>query len=187
MAYQQLGQASQVVSEQLQQLLAHSNAIKSLEMNTHDVLLEQQQLQNYAYFVQSGVLVAACLDEQGQQHYKEFYFQGELAFIYSAWITQQPANYSLEVLKPSCLLRVPLAELAQPRWHSLTMALLQQQVLFKESKEAFLLLQSPQQRYQFLLTHRPHWLAQLSLTQVAKYLGISAVSLSRIRARLGLN
>ncbi|TMO91509.1 cyclic nucleotide-binding protein, partial [Pseudoalteromonas sp. S3260] len=33
----------------------------------------------------------------------------------------------------------------------------------------------------------PHWLAQLSLTQVAKYLGISAVSLSRIRARLGLN
>ncbi|MGO2563666.1 MAG: Crp/Fnr family transcriptional regulator, partial [Pseudoalteromonas nigrifaciens] len=34
---------------------------------------------------------------------------------------------------------------------------------------------------------KPHWLAQLSLTQVAMYIGISAISLSRIRKRLNLS
>ena len=58
---------------------------------------------------------------------------------------------------------------------------------FKEAKEAFLLLNSPQQRYEYLLAKKPHWLAQLSLTEVAMYIGISAISLSRIRKRLNLS
>ena len=58
---------------------------------------------------------------------------------------------------------------------------------FKEAKEAFLLLNTPEQRYQYLLEQKPHWLEQLSLNEVAMYLGISAISLSRIRRRLNLS
>ena len=71
-------------------------------------------------------------------------------------------------------------------WQPIKQQLITQQLLFKEAKEAFLLLNTPEQRYQYLLDNKPHWLETLSLNEVAMYLGVSAISLSRIRRRLNL-
>ncbi|MEM0516571.1 Crp/Fnr family transcriptional regulator [Pseudoalteromonas sp. YIC-827] len=187
MAYEGLGEVNPELNHQLQAQIEATSEKSRLELTPGQRLLSQGEAQEYAYYIVSGVLVATHLDEAGCEHYKEFYFAGELVFLYSAWINQGAAQYNIEVLKPSQVLRVPIGVLSRPHWQALVLALLKQQVLYKEAKEAFLLLQTPQQRYQYLYQHRRHWLAQLSLHQVAKYLGISAVSLSRIRARLGIS
>lgn len=64
------------------------------------------------------------------------------------------------------------------------MALLRLQLGYKERKEAFLLLHSPEERYRELCHTFPHWPARLTQVQLANYIGISPVTLSRIRRRI---
>ncbi|HAU04798.1 MAG TPA: cyclic nucleotide-binding protein, partial [Pseudoalteromonas shioyasakiensis] len=101
--------------------------------------------------------------------------------------TKTPALYQLKVIRDAELIKVPLVLFDSTDWQVIKHKLISQQLLFKEAKEAFLLLNTPEQRYQYLLEQKPHWLEQLSLNEVAMYLGISAISLSRIRRRLNLS
>ena len=53
-------------------------------------------------------------------------------------------------------------------------------------RQAQLLLMSASERYQHLLAEAPPWLPMVAQHQVASYLGVTDVALSRIRKRLGL-
>ncbi|EKP0309706.1 hypothetical protein JGK42_003628 [Aeromonas veronii] len=64
------------------------------------------------------------------------------------------------------------------------MAPLRQQLGYKERKEAFLLLHSAEDRYRKLCHTFPHWPARLTQVQLANYIGISPVTLSRVRKRV---
>jgi len=181
----ELGDSYQQLAEQLKHQLAGSYPTKRYARD--DVLLRQGALQTHGYLILSGVLGALHASENGGQKCKEFYFQDEFALLYGNWLTHSPALYQLKVIRDAKVIKVPLALLEQPLNQMMKQQLVTQQLLFKEAKEAFLLLNSPQQRYEYLLAKKPHWLAQLSLTEVAMYIGISAISLSRIRKRLNLS
>lgn len=43
---------------------------------------------------------------------------------------------------------------------------------------------NPDQRYEYLMEHRPEILERVPLKYIASYIGITPVSLSRLRARL---
>ena len=61
------------------------------------------------------------------------------------------------------------------------------QLLNKEQKERYMLLNTPQQRYQHFCRNYPELLARLSDYQIAAYLGITPISLSRIKKRQSIN
>lgn len=148
------------------------------------ILLRQGQSQNNAYFIVSGVLKACHYSNSGADLSKEFYFTHELCFLYASWLTDHVAEYQIEVVETAQLLQIPLSLLSQPQWQTGKIALLSQQLIYKEQKEAFLLLNTPEQRYQFLIEHRPIWVEKLNNIQLASYIGISPVSLSRLKSRL---
>ena len=152
-----------------------------------EVILQQGDKQQYGYLILEGVLAALHTSAEGGQKCKEFYFQDEFALLYGNWLTDSQALYQIQVVKSARLIAIPLAVFEQPDWQQLKQHLLTQQLVFKEAKEAFLLLNTPEQRYRYLLAQKPHWIAQLTLTEVAMYIGISAISLSRIRQRLNLS
>ncbi|MBE0376295.1 hypothetical protein PPRY_a3084 [Pseudoalteromonas prydzensis ACAM 620] len=152
-----------------------------------EVILQQGEKQQYGYLILEGVLAALHTSAEGGQKCKEFYFQDEFALLYGNWLTDSQALYQIQVVKSARLIAIPLAVFEQPDWQQLKQHLLTQQLVFKEAKEAFLLLNTPEQRYRYLLAQKPHWLAQLTLTEVAMYIGVSAISLSRIRQRLNLS
>jgi len=79
---------------------------------------------------------------------------------------------------------MPLSVLDDTLLQAVQLGLLKQQLLYKEQKEAFLLLHTPEQRYLYLREHSPLWLERLSQGQLANYIGITAISLSRMRRRL---
>ena len=66
-----------------------------------------------------------------------------LCLLYDSWLSGSPARYQLEAVTTLQLVRVPLALLDEPAWQPVCMALLRQQLCYKERKEAFLLLHSP--------------------------------------------
>lgn len=148
------------------------------------VLLAQGAEQEAAFYIEAGIARACHYTLDGQERCKEFYFEGELCLLYDSWLTGSPARYQLEALMELQVVRVPLSLLDEPAWQPVCIALLRQQLGYKERKEAFLLLHSPEERYRELCHTFPHWPARLTQVQLANYIGISPVTLSRIRRRI---
>ncbi|OCA60276.1 cyclic nucleotide-binding protein [Aeromonas piscicola] len=167
-----------VMSESLCQRLPR------LTLSSGQVLLAQGARQEAAFYVEQGIARACHYTRDGQERCKEFYFEGELCLLYDSWLTGSPARYQLEALTELQVVRVPLALLDEPGFQPVCMALLRQQLGYKEHKEAFLLLHSPEERYRELCHTFPHWPARLTQVQLANYIGISPVTLSRIRRRI---
>ncbi|MFM5448743.1 Crp/Fnr family transcriptional regulator [Aeromonas veronii] len=149
-------------------------------------LLAQGSEQEAAFYIEAGIARASHYTRDGQERCKEFYFEGELCLLYDSWLTGSPARYQLEALTELQVVRMPLTLLDEPAWQPVCMALLRQQLGYKERKEAFLLLHSPEERYRELCHTFPHWPARLTQVQLANYIGISPVTLSRIRKRINM-
>ncbi|WP_368193845.1 Crp/Fnr family transcriptional regulator [Aeromonas sp. s8] len=147
-------------------------------------LLAQGSEQEAAFYIEAGIARACHYTRDGQERCKEFYFEGELSLLYDSWLTGSLARYQLEALTELQVVRVPLALLEEPARQPVCMALLRQQLGYKERKEAFLLLHSPEERYRELCHTFPHWPMRLTQVQLANYIGISPVTLSRIRRRI---
>lgn len=147
-------------------------------------LLAQGAGQEAAFYIEAGIARACHYTRDGQERCKEFYFEGELCLLYDSWLTGSIARYQLEALTELQVVRVPLTLLDEPAWQPVCMALLRLQLGYKERKEAFLLLHSPEERYRELCHTFPHWPARLTQVQLANYIGISPVTLSRIRRRI---
>lgn len=147
-------------------------------------LLAQGAEQEAACYIEAGIVRACHYTRDGQERCKEFYFEGELCLHYDSWLTGSPARYQLEALTELQVVQVPLTLLEELVWQPVCMALLRLQLGYKERKEAFLLLHSPEERYRELCHTFPHWPARLTQVQLANYIGISPVTLSRIRRRI---
>lgn len=147
-------------------------------------LLNQGDIMQHLWFVHEGMIRAVNQSAAGVERVKEFYFPGEYCFLYLSWLTQSPASYSLQAITRCVYSAIPLSFLDTPEGRPLADQLLRQQVIYKEKKEEMLLLNTPAQRYRYLLTHFPAWPALLTQRDLASYIGISPVSLSRIRRRI---
>ena len=153
-------------------------------VNAGQVIIRQGEPQLFGYLIHEGILRAAHYSHDGKDICKEYYFKGELSFLYVPWIMSQHANYQIEALTDATLIKIPLTKLDDNDWQQAKIKLLQRQLLYKEAKEAFFLLHSPEQRYRYMFEHFPHWIENLNNKQLAIYIGISPISLSRIKSRL---
>lgn len=157
---------------------------KTVQVSPTTTLLRQGDRQQNIFVLQKGIARAVWHSPEGNERIKEFYFPGECCFLYLSWLTGSVADYSLQMLTSGALCEVPLRLLEQEEHQAAKIALLRQQLIFKEKKEQMFLLNNPEQRYRYVQTHFPAWEAQLTQKDLASYIGISPVSLSRIRARL---
>lgn len=132
-------------------------------------------------------LCHACyLTEEGKSFSKEFYWEQDWAIGFESLLREQASPFMLETLSPVQLMGVPIEVLREWRssGHPLYQRLLETQLLYKEQKERFMLLYRPEQRYQVMCTQFPDLMARLCDHHIAAYLGITPISLSRIKARL---
>lgn len=147
-------------------------------------LLRQGEPQSKIHLLHHGVARAVYHADSGVERVKEFYFAGEYCFLYLNWLTNTPADYSLQMIAAGETSEIPLALLDAPENQDIKTQLLVQQLIYKEKKEQMLLFNTPEQRYQYVQTHFPDWESQLTQRDLANYIGITPVSLSRIRQRL---
>ncbi|MDX1304469.1 Crp/Fnr family transcriptional regulator [Photobacterium sp.] len=183
-----------VLNHFLQQLGGSSDATqmatdqaKLLELPTRHILLNQGETPSECYFLLEGVCHACYLTEDGRQYSKEFYWDQDVLIGFDSLITEQPSPYLLETLSASQLLALPIELLQQWREQGdpLYIKLLERQLVHKEQKERFMLLHSPEERFQLFSESFPDLLKHVADHQVASYLGIPPISLSRLKKRLG--
>ncbi|MGB1320984.1 MAG: Crp/Fnr family transcriptional regulator [Vibrio gallaecicus] len=162
---------------------------KSIELPTRHILVNQGEMADSIYFILEGLCHACYLTEEGKQYSKEFYWEHDWVIGFESLIKSQPSPYLLETLTPIALLEIPMKWLVEWREQNnpLYLKLLETQLMYKENKERFMLLYTPEQRYQLFCEHYPELLMRLNDNQVAAYLGITAISLSRIKTRIADN
>lgn len=143
-----------------------------------------------SWLIEQGLVRCYYLNEQGTQRNRSFHAEG-------AWVGGSmpplvtPSPYGIEALEETHTVELSYATLLA--WHQQfahIQALLNEAMAYlfakQSQREAALLSLSPQARYQAFLVEQSTLVERLPIHHVASYLGISHVSLSRIRARLGM-
>ncbi|KJG63966.1 Crp/Fnr family transcriptional regulator [Photobacterium kishitanii] len=154
-----------------------------LDLPTRHILLHQGQTQTHCYFLLDGLCHACYLTEQGKQFSKEFYWDQDVIIGFESLINNEPSAFLLETLSASQLIMLPITLFQQWRQqqHPLYQTLLERQLLHKEHKERFMLMHTPEQRLQLFSDHFPELVGRITDYQLASYLGITSISLSRIK------
>ncbi|RSK43918.1 Crp/Fnr family transcriptional regulator [Hymenobacter rigui] len=164
--------------------------------------LRMHQLGRKQEFVTQGqaapelalVLAGACrlyyTRPDGEERTTYFFFENHLMGSYQSCLTGQPSQFSIQALVPTELVTFPYALLRRlfdeyPVYERFGRLLAEYHLLGTDARLTELLLLSPEQRYHALLrSHKTKILERIPQQYVASYLGVTPVSLSRIRARL---
>ncbi|MCW3127116.1 MAG: Crp/Fnr family transcriptional regulator [Bacteroidetes bacterium] len=126
----------------------------------------------------------------GEEKTTYFYFENSLVGPYISCITGQPSQLTIEALSDTKLLVFPYTGLqklyAQSKaWERFGRVLTEYLAIGLEERMVGLLTQSPEERYtQLLSSNKKKIIERIPQQHIANYLGITPVSLSRIRKRL---
>ncbi|MFK8186236.1 MAG: Crp/Fnr family transcriptional regulator, partial [Phormidesmis sp.] len=153
----------------------------------HDILLNIGEISDRLYFVESGVLRAFYLAE-GKDITRWFCFERHFAAAYFSFVYRQPSEDSIVAATDATLLSLShtaLQDLSQQDsvWVDLNRKLLEHYYTTLLSRVSSFQTQSTTERYGHLLRERPDIEEKVPLGQLASYLGMSAETLSRLRAK----
>ena len=151
-------------------------------------VFSQGEENQYIYLVVEGVLKAYYNSEDGSEYIKTFLFGGD-SIASSQALCGGVCSFSLLCLKDTKLLRLSYQEVRRAAAENLETAnsiieLLMSFAMKKEQREFELLCLDAPQRYKNLLAQSPGISQYITQNNIARYLGITPVALSRIKNRL---
>jgi len=167
----------------INELLKEFGTIQNYQKKTH-VFLQGDEDQ-YIYAIQEGVLKAYYNDVKGKEYIKSFLFSGDNIASTKA-LNRGKCSFSLLCLKDTTIIKLPYQKVRELAANNLEVAnsiieLLMSFAMKKEQREYELLCLSAEQRYKNLLKKSPNISEQITQNNIARYLGITPVALSRIK------
>lgn len=151
-----------------------------------DYLVREGEVPQKLAFVHKGLFRYFYLDKSGREFTKNFLPEGQLVVSYSAMIAQKPSRMYIEALEDSIISTIHYTDWVHlknghPDWNLFLIALLEHAFSVKEARERELLLLEATQRYELFLKEFPQLESRVKQHMVASYLGISPISLSRLK------
>ncbi|HLL01851.1 MAG TPA: Crp/Fnr family transcriptional regulator [Myxococcaceae bacterium] len=142
----------------------------------------------YAYFMHKGLVKLCYVTRSGTERTKSLIQEGQLFASLGVMGPEAVCGFSAIALEPVEAERFPLgaflARLEQNLlWERIGRKFFQELAFRKERREYQLLLLSAQERYEQVIQESPQLLQRLSQAELARWIGITPVALSRIRAR----
>ncbi|MBN7796196.1 Crp/Fnr family transcriptional regulator [Parahaliea mediterranea] len=158
------------------------------QLQRDEFLLRAGDERHLLYFVDSGLLRLFYTTPDGKERNKAFYSAPHMVGAVSAAMTGSPAPFSMQALEPTTVLAVPFAPLREAAQADIDVAqllirLLSEAFMRNEQREAMLLTGNARQRYEWLREREPELLARLPQHHIASYIGVDAVSLSRLKRK----
>jgi len=160
-----------------------------LPLDRGALLVRAGEYARHLYFIHSGLLRLFYTSTEGKERNKAFYGPGQATGAVSAAIAGTAAPFSIQALEPCLLVQADLNQLyreapGQPELSRLLIELLADAFIRNEQREAMLLTCSAEQRYQWLVDNEPELTRRLPQFHLASYIGVDAVSLSRLKRKL---
>ena len=169
-----------------QLLLPH---LQEKDLDKGDLFIAEGRKETSIAFVLEGNL-RQYYTVDGEEKTTYFYFENHLMSSYISCLTGQPSQLTIEALTPCRLLVFAYSTLQQlyqqsAQWQLFGRLLAEYLSIGLEERMVGLLTLSPEQRYlQLLNSNKQKIIERIPQHYIANYLGITAVSLSRIRNRV---
>lgn len=164
-----------------------THLFKQQEVPVKTILLQEGQISKTMFLIEVGCL-RTWINNDGKEVTTQFFFEGDSVSSFESFRTNQPSLYSIESIEPCILQTISQKDFQEflestPRLrkkledHLFRRLFKSQQLLYSFLKN------NPQNRYAELIKNYPHIIQRVPQHYIASYLGITSVSLSRIRNR----
>lgn len=155
-------------------------------MDKGEFFIREGQLPKKIAFVSKGLFRYFYIDSNGTEYTKNFILAGNFITSYSAMITQKPSAMFIEALEDSVVYEISHTDWEQLKaghscWKDLLIYFLEKAFSIKEKRERELLLLDAEHRYLIFKEEFPDLDTRVKQHLIASYLGISPVSLSRLK------
>lgn len=175
------------IDEEGLDMLLHDAMIKAVRSGT--ILLFAGDVADSLFFVVKGCLRAYFIKENGIEKTAQFFLEGQMVASFESAMTGTPSKLYIDAIEDSEVgfIRMEKLKLLASKSKSIMERFnrfLVSRLIAYMNHHASFILDNPEERYKKLLKENPDLVSRLPLQHVASYLGITPVSLSRIRARL---
>ena len=158
-----------------------------ISVTTKTFLLEEGAIADTLYFIEQGAL-RLFFNDDGKDITFQFFFENEMVASFDSLYCRMPSLFSLESIEPTKLVAVSRSTLFEFINSKSFVRDMFERILagrFHTYQSLFLsrIRNTPAKRYEELLKERPDIIRRVPQHYIASYLGITPVSLSRIRKR----
>ncbi len=165
----------------------HMTGVEHLSVPAKTVLLEEGKVADRLYFIHKGCLRLYFYNE-GTDVTFQFFFENDIVASFDSMYYQRPSSFCLESIEPTEVSVIKKDDFYRQIEESGEARKVYEEKLierFHTYQQLFLdhIKYTPQQRYEKLLKEERHIIQRVPQHYIASYLGITPVSLSRIRNR----
>ena len=151
----------------------------------NEILIQQQQINKYIYFLENGIC-RIYYPKEDKEVVLDFCFPGDIILPLNSYIHNLPTYEIVDTLADCSIYRISITKLQELYVTSLAIAnwgrkLAELETLKIEERLMQSLFKSAAERYADLMHKAPKLLHHIKLGYIASYLGVSQVTLSRIR------
>ncbi len=157
------------------------------EIASKTVLLREGEIANNIYLLKKGCL-REWFNKDGKDITFQFFFEGQPVASIDSFVNQKPSLFTIESIEPTTVLSIAKADfekilMAYPECKNVIQDFIFQR--FRNYGQLFLsrIKDTPQERYIDLRTNHPEIIKRVPQHYIASFLGITPISLSRIRNR----
>jgi CRP-like cAMP-binding protein len=161
--------------------------LKTKTFQKGDYLLNDGNVCRYLYFIDKG-LTKTFFYREGKEFIMRFFPENMMFTVVDSYITQTPSTFMIMALEPTtvtCIRQDELEELCKK--HHCIETFYRKLVSFASinmtKRISELLEENATERYNHFVKENNSLLQRISLGDLASYIGITQVSLSRIRAK----
>lgn len=163
--------------------------VKSIKIAKGEYYIREGQVPKKFAFVEKGLFRYLYINNKGTEFTKNFILENNFISAYSAMISQQPSRMFIEALEDSYVYDISYNDWLELKkghecWNQFLVVILEKAFSTKEIRERDLLLLEAQERYEIFKKEFPTLENRIKQHLIASYLGISPISLSRIRNKL---
>lgn len=164
-----------------------SYCTKQIQYSSKTIVLREGDKANYIYFVIKGCL-RMWLNNNGTDVTTQFFFEGNAVASLESLLKNEKSNYNLETVEPCTLLAMSKKDFLYYRetdesFRGWINGIIQERFFHYSKHIAGFLRTKPLERYEKLLNDHPEIFQRIPQQHIASYLGITPISLSRIRNR----
>ncbi len=155
----------------------------------HDFLLTEGTVENHYWFIESGFARSYAVDTDGNDISTNFYGADDVVIDWPSFFQRRPTRENIQALTDCTTWQLDFVTFQQlfhgtEAFREAGRARLVASYFEMKQHRVSLIVDPAKVRYQRLLIERPDILQNVSLKQIASYLGITDTSLSRIRKEL---
>lgn len=163
--------------------------VKPVEMPKKTIVFDPKQYEPKFYFIAKGSARVYIIDEEGNEVSYILFLEKDYLLSFDGYLYKKPSYEYIELLEDSVLYELNTEDLKNLYASDLELAnfgriLSEQFAYITEQRFIDRLSLSATARYLKLIESYPEIIQRIPLKYIASYLGITQVSLSRIRAKI---